>query len=572
MKDEKMGCGCNIEDDGIDTDLLHLLPSFIYEILKSRSKIRSRKHYNDNHKTWLKKQAVKNNMKLRDYLYSLSPEIGTHIETIEVFQNGGEIDSDLKDISDSINSRIEEIYLNLPNQASADIDGNIMGTQFMEDKVQYAQRGAKVDKSQLLNANVQGANFKEGYTKSSDTGFIKAEVEPDNYVEANDCYKLGPNNLPVRVGCFDPEARKLDDFIKSEDGKTYYMREEIAEKKTTSSTKGKKFGDTSDRGSSTKKSDSSYFKEKCQSGCPNTESITIKELRDFIQPKFTFSMRKYLNGIINTATKAGGNDDTVVIIKHGGKDMLHAALVGCFCAYSGEVGPSKNTKVEQDRKVTVVEDKEPKPVEDVLKISMSAIASIELPQSDWEYKIARGIKPSEEDKSTFSKGTVTTYPVKVIFEAYGNKAGQFEGIRILESTDTNTSRNEAISLGQIPPIKAPRNLTPKELTTVLGSGKNMTKVIQPILKSMLKASESKLISDQEAKIKKIFDSAAKNQKATYQAEENGEFSNRSFSTGGLTDIGKEIPFHKLHSGKEMDLQQLLQWKSLQVDPSYLNRG
>lgn len=538
-------CGCTKDKDGIDTDLLHLLPSYIYELLKKRSRLKSKKFYNDKHKNWFKSRARRNNLNLRDYLFSISPEIQKHIEVIEIYQQGGTIPTDLNDIASSINDRIEEIYQN---------------------KVNFAQEG--LDRVRLLNDNVEGTTFTKGFNKISDTGFVEVD-SPSEMLETNSCYKIDKDSKPVKVDCSVEGAVTEEEFRKSQEGKRYFMREEVASKTTTTSKEGTTFGSNPQEPN---KSDGKYFKKNCKKGCPNTESISIKELRSFIKPSFTSFIKKFLNGIINTALKNGGNEDTIVVIKHGGDDMLHAAMVGCFCAYNGEIAPSSKTKTEQERSVTVAEEDIPGKVKDNLSLDFVVEIPIISKIPDSIFKYSRKQQVAEGDETSFTNSAEDRQNVYVILSAKSN-GKEYSNFVVKDISLKPFTGTLGIGLKSRTPTKSPRNMTPEESNSIFkntGSKRDSSYLsyLKSIIPTVLNSPDMK--SNLEKEIIPKFNEFSQNKSKEFKSEKEGEFKDK-MQSGGLYQIGKERIFHKPNSGKEFNIQEYIKWKALKVDRRYLNQ-
>lgn len=89
-KGGKVDCGCDMDKDGIDTDILKLLPQTIADILHSKIGISKGVKYDDSIKNKLKEDAKLKGVNLREYLTE-NPLVSKQIITIEKMKQGGVI-------------------------------------------------------------------------------------------------------------------------------------------------------------------------------------------------------------------------------------------------------------------------------------------------------------------------------------------------------------------------------------------------------------------------------------------------------------------------------------------------
>jgi len=612
---KKCNTGCNIQQDGIDTDVLHLIPEEVYDLMKKRARIRSSKPYNDKHKEWLKKQANKKGVSLRAYLIGLSNEVEPHLIAIEKMQQGGELDDDLLMISENINNRLNQIAAMYNQQVPDATSANTINKQYKKGgkmKPMY-QRGSVLEQSREMlakkidsqRARLYDDNIaaKEGYQS---TGFIKVD-NPSEMLEADACYIVEKGKKPRKVDCSVNGAVK-GNALETKDGVTYYMREQT--KYSTNKTDGKstitdwqspEISNSSSRGGEGdpapeegkgKGKDSSNrrgYKWAVEGGCgyctgKNKQNMIVKDITDFVSSNSNISafVGRHLNALVSNYKKAGGKDTDTIAIPMGDnmKSFQQAAEMGCFCAVSGniKVDTPPTETIEADRQVDVISEEEPKPIKDNINRAYHYYAKIEIPYPQ-EINNGKGFKT---DVVYFS----------VVPQMSGNSVQSLTLSNLSVGANTlpkGQSLSGGIKEGNV--IKGNANLgtvrlpmpSSDQIESVFGKlEKGIRKENTAGLDNYLREQITQnLNSNWLDKIKGfIEDKISKSKDANLESQEfetgaDGNLQNRAtqpkLQQGGQYPIGKEFLIRNKDMFKERNIKEYIKNYSSRISPTYFNQ-
>lgn len=165
LKFEKGGvtdCGCNKNNDGIDTDVLFNLPQEIIEKIHEISGVEKGKKYDNTTKEKIKDSAKKSGKSLREFITQI-PNVEKHIIVIEKFQQGGMINSAKKYLSGTEQKMYE----------SALKSGNKKAIQFLEGKINKelenvkGEQSSKNERLSELASRENGEELIDAYTNQN---------------------------------------------------------------------------------------------------------------------------------------------------------------------------------------------------------------------------------------------------------------------------------------------------------------------------------------------------------------------------------------------------------------------
>lgn len=143
-----MKCGCNKDKDGIDTDVLKIIPQDLFDIIGSKIGLSKGTKYNDEVKDSLKKDAENKGVRLREYLTEnplVSKQI-TIIENMKKFQFGG------------LMTRVDS------TERIKDLNSDIQRTinPMLRDNSKVMQKGGQMNQEQMQQKFVQWLASKLG--------------------------------------------------------------------------------------------------------------------------------------------------------------------------------------------------------------------------------------------------------------------------------------------------------------------------------------------------------------------------------------------------------------------------
>lgn len=584
---KKCNTGCNIQQDGIDTDLLYLLPREVYGLMKRRARIKSDNHFNDRHKNHFKKMALRKKMALIEYLMSLSSEVEPYIKVIQTMQDGGVIDEELNQIAEDINERINEINSEYESKKETIQEFKKGGLPKYQDgtgsiKSQIEQDKRINQRRRLYNDNIAS---RKGYES---TGFRHVK-EPSEILEADSCYVL-TGSIPKKVDCSNKNSVKGSE-LKTEDGKTYFMREEIKYNKTVkegdksskdwstgdiSTSDGGDSSDTNKGGNNTDKSNKTKpnnddWKKSC-GACGTNNPMTLGELETFTSNgSYSQYVTNYLNQTINSIKKAGGVSNTPIIMAYAKNmnNMEEAALNGCFCATGGKIDKTREPeeKIEADRKVDVVSEEDSKPTKDNVNKYYFYYADINIP-----------IPKSVTGRDGGMKRDTAYIAIEAIIDN-----GEYKGFRLaklgLNKSDLNNIKGIAGGISKGDNNKGNNNLgsittkvpTSTESTNIFG--KENTSFITSFITNSIQVELANLKPNIDSwiadKVSKSKDSNLEEKE--YEVEDKGTYSNQKVTKnqqGGQYPIGKEFLARSMNRGRDRNIQEYLKNYAVKVSPEY----
>jgi hypothetical protein len=167
----KIDCGCNIDKDEIDTDVLFDLPQQIFDLLGKSIGLKKGTKYDNKVKDKLKEDAKLNNMNLRDYLMK-NPDVSKHITIIEMKRQGG-----------LLGYQTGGLVSNITNSQNVNNKTNevVMQYNIKQPVVKELQQGGQLDEKQFIQwlAQQLGAtdenDFKQKVQKLGKGGIEKAK-------------------------------------------------------------------------------------------------------------------------------------------------------------------------------------------------------------------------------------------------------------------------------------------------------------------------------------------------------------------------------------------------------------
>lgn len=167
----KLDCGCNIDKDEIDTDVLFDLPQQIFDLLGKSIGLKKGTKYDNKVKDKLKEDAKLNNMNLRDYLMK-NPDVSKHITIIEMKRQGG-----------LLGYQTGGLVSNITNSQNVNNKTNevVMQYNIKQPVVKELQQGGQLDEKQFIQwlAQQLGAtdenDFKQKVQKLGKGGIEKAK-------------------------------------------------------------------------------------------------------------------------------------------------------------------------------------------------------------------------------------------------------------------------------------------------------------------------------------------------------------------------------------------------------------